>query len=105
MAIENPARQIFGLQYHPEVNHTEHGLETITHFLTTIAKVKADWTMDQVLEEQLKKIAEKVSRQANLKGHEGLKGHAVGAAMKHEQDVQKTQSHHGILVQDAVEKV
>ncbi|MEW5302400.1 MAG: hypothetical protein WDW36_005192 [Sanguina aurantia] len=60
VAIENPSRQIFGLQYHPEVMHTERGIETIRHFLVDIAKVKADWTMDQVLEEQLRKVAEKV---------------------------------------------
>lgn len=68
MAIENPARQIFGLQYHPEVMHTERGIETIKHFLVTIAKVKADWTMDQVLEEQLRKVAEKVSHLVDLLG-------------------------------------
>jgi GMP synthase (glutamine-hydrolysing) len=36
--------------------HSEYGMEMIKHFLLDIAGVKPDWTMDQVLEEQLKKI-------------------------------------------------
>lgn len=56
VAIENPTRNIYGFQFHPEVMHTEGGMDMIKHFLMDIAKIKADWTMDQVLEEQLKKI-------------------------------------------------
>lgn len=40
--------------------HTEGGIDMIRHFLVDIAGCKADWTMDQVLEEQLKKIADVV---------------------------------------------
>ena len=63
MAIENPSRAIYGFQFHPEVMHTESGMEMIKHFLTDIAKVPADWNMGQVLEEQLRKIADLVSGQ------------------------------------------
>jgi GMP synthase (glutamine-hydrolysing) A subunit len=37
VAIEDPKRKFFGLQYHPEVVHSKRGLETIRHFLTGIA--------------------------------------------------------------------
>lgn len=60
VAIEDPKRRIFGLQYHPEVMHTEGGTDTIRHFLLDIAGVKPDWTMAEVLETQLKLIAEQV---------------------------------------------
>lgn len=57
VAIENPARKIYGYQFHPEVMHSESGLDMIKHFLVDIAGATADWTMEQVLEEQLKKIS------------------------------------------------
>ena len=60
VAIEHPARRIFGLQYHPEVMHSEGGAETLRHFLLDVAGVKADWTMAEVLESQLKLIAGQV---------------------------------------------
>lgn len=37
VAIENPDHRIFGLQYHPEVAHTEQGTDTLRHFLLDIA--------------------------------------------------------------------
>ena len=41
VAIEDPVRRIFGLQYHPEVVHSERGRETIRHFLFDVAKARA----------------------------------------------------------------
>lgn len=60
MAIENSERRIYGFQFHPEVMHTEHGMEMIKHFLIGIAAVPADWNMGQVLEEQMAKIKAQV---------------------------------------------
>ncbi|EFN56364.1 hypothetical protein CHLNCDRAFT_144859 [Chlorella variabilis] len=56
VAIEHPKRRIFGLQYHPEVVHSERGAETIRHFLFDIAKMTGDWRMEDVLEEEMEKI-------------------------------------------------
>ncbi len=60
MAIENKERKIYGFQFHPEVMHTQHGMEMIKHFLIGISQVPADWNMGQVMEEQLAKIAAQV---------------------------------------------
>eukprot|EP00879_Flechtneria_rotunda_P004705 GHRR01004969.1.p1 GENE.GHRR01004969.1~~GHRR01004969.1.p1 ORF type:complete len:554 (+),score=164.75 GHRR01004969.1:648-2309(+) len=60
VAIEHPEHRIFGLQYHPEVMHTEQGTDTIRHFLLDIACLKADWTMAEVLETQLRLIEQQV---------------------------------------------
>jgi GMP synthase (glutamine-hydrolysing) len=60
VAIEHPSRRIFGLQYHPEVMHSEGGADTLRHFLLDVAGVKADWTMAEVLETELKLVAEQV---------------------------------------------
>jgi len=65
VAIENPSRKIFGLQYHPEVVHSERGGETIKHFLFDVAGLTGDWKMENVLEEEM----EKVRRQVGEKDH------------------------------------
>lgn len=61
--------------------HTEGGIDMIRHFLVDIAGCKADWTMDQVLEEQLKKIADVVRGLMSVGcGWGGWGGEVVGAA-------------------------
>jgi len=60
VAVEHPDRRIFGLQYHPEVHHSEGGTDTLRHFLLGVAGLKADWSMAEVLEEQLAKVRELV---------------------------------------------
>lgn len=60
VGIESPSRKIFGLQYHPEVVHSEKGGETIKHFLFDIAGMKGDWKMENVLEEEMEKIKAQV---------------------------------------------
>ncbi len=61
MAIENAERNIYGFQYHPEVAHTEGGMDMLKHFLLTIGGVKPDWSMKQVIEEQIQFINDLVS--------------------------------------------
>jgi GMP synthase (glutamine-hydrolysing) len=56
VGIENPARAIYGLQYHPEVMHSERGAAMIKHFLFDVAKMTGDWRMEDVLEEEMAKI-------------------------------------------------
>lgn len=56
MAIENPARRIFALQYHPEVRHSLRGAEVLKRFLFDIAAINPDWKIENVLEEELEKL-------------------------------------------------
>jgi GMP synthase (glutamine-hydrolysing) len=60
VAIENPSKRIYGLQYHPEVMHTENGTDTLRHVLLELGGLKADWTMAEVLAETLKMIEKQV---------------------------------------------
>jgi GMP synthase (glutamine-hydrolysing) len=55
-AMENVSAKLYGLQFHPEVAHTERGKEILKRFLLEIAGVKPDWTMGSVLEEEIAKI-------------------------------------------------
>jgi GMP synthase (glutamine-hydrolysing) len=44
-AMENPAKRIYGLQFHPEVSHTRDGARILHNFLFGICGAKGDWTM------------------------------------------------------------
>ena len=55
-AISNQSRKIYGLQFHPEVVHTEKGEKIIKNFLFDICKCKGDWTSQNFIEEQLENI-------------------------------------------------
>ena len=83
-AMENAERGIFALQFHPEVTHTEGGHELLKHFLIDLAGVKADWSMQSVLEEQIGIIRAKVGPTAHvICALSGGVDSAVAAALVH----------------------
>lgn len=59
-AIANEDKNIYAVQYHPEVNHTVEGKILIKNFLYEICKADGDWTMENFLEEQIQKIRKTV---------------------------------------------
>lgn len=59
-AISNQSKKIYGLQFHPEVVHTEKGEKIIKNFLFDICKCRGDWTSQNFINEQLEKIKETV---------------------------------------------
>lgn len=60
VAFENQKEKIFGLQYHPEVSHSEKGMETLKRFLMDICGLKQNWTMENLLEIEQQKIRERI---------------------------------------------
>ncbi|HMA69623.1 MAG TPA: glutamine-hydrolyzing GMP synthase, partial [Candidatus Mcinerneyibacterium sp.] len=54
-AIKHKKKDLFGVQFHPEVVHTEYGDQIIRNFLFKIAKLKPSWTMGKFIEESIKK--------------------------------------------------
>lgn len=59
-AIADDKRKIYGVQFHPEVNHTEQGLEIINNFLYKICGCKGNWTPHNFIFHTIKKIKEEV---------------------------------------------
>ena len=54
------------MQYHPEVVHSERGINTLRRFLTEIAGLEGDWTMQSVIDAEKKVIADKVGPDAQV---------------------------------------
>ncbi len=59
-AIEEPQRRIYGLQFHPEVVHTERGLKLIKNFLFNVCHCSRLWTMESFLEQTSRRLKEKI---------------------------------------------
>ena len=60
VAIADEARGFYGVQYHPEVNHTENGLRMIRNFLYEVCGAVGDWTMEDYKRTAIAAIREKV---------------------------------------------
>lgn len=58
-AVWNAEKNFFGIQFHPEVTHSQFGTQLLTNFLN-ICDVKGDWTIEKFLEEHSKNLAEKI---------------------------------------------
>ncbi|WP_311561490.1 glutamine-hydrolyzing GMP synthase [Peptoniphilus duerdenii] len=80
-AMANVERRLYGMQYHPEVNHTEHGLNMLENFLFNICEAKPNWTMKNYAEKQLKEIKEKVGDKKVLLALSGGVDSSVVAAL------------------------
>jgi GMP synthase (glutamine-hydrolysing) len=79
-AAEDPARGLFGMQFHPEVLHTEQGMIMLRRFLEA-AGCSADWTMRGVIEEQTERIRAQVGAGHAICGLSGGVDSAVAAAL------------------------
>eukprot|EP01025_Chloroclados_australasicus_P002984 TRINITY_DN10682_c0_g3_i2.p1 TRINITY_DN10682_c0_g3~~TRINITY_DN10682_c0_g3_i2.p1 ORF type:complete len:587 (-),score=73.32 TRINITY_DN10682_c0_g3_i2:278-1909(-) len=60
VGIQNTQKSVYGLQYHPEVVHTENGTETLRYFLKQICGLAGDWSMAQVKDELIQKVRQQV---------------------------------------------
>lgn len=70
-AIENAARKIYGVQFHPEVYHTEHGMTVIKNFLFDICGLKGAWTMKSFISNSIASIRNEVKDGTVLLGLSG----------------------------------
>ena len=61
-AAESQDRSIFGLQFHPEVAHTEEGTRILENFLFRICRCRGDWTPSQFIEESIHRIRRQVGQ-------------------------------------------
>ena len=81
-AMENSEHSIFGLQFHPEVHHTEYGSEIIDTFLQT-ACVKRDWMPSRIVEDSINQIKSRVGDAKVIAAISGGVDSTVATALVH----------------------
>ena len=82
-AFENDVRRIFGVQFHPEVMHTEWGQDLLKRFLFDACECRSTWTMASVIETEVEAIRKKVGNERVICALSGGVDSAVAAALVH----------------------
>jgi GMP synthase (glutamine-hydrolysing) len=82
-ALESPTRKIWGVQFHPEVVHSPHGMVVLQRFLHDLAGCSPTWTMDSIIDAQVAAVRAQVGDHRAICGLSGGVDSAVAAALVH----------------------
>jgi GMP synthase (glutamine-hydrolysing) len=82
-AIEDRARNFYGIQFHPEVFHTEHGVDVLRNFLVGICGARQDWSMKNFINRTVRDIRTTVGRGRVILGLSGGVDSSVAATLLH----------------------
>ncbi|MEO8290153.1 MAG: glutamine-hydrolyzing GMP synthase [Gaiellaceae bacterium] len=82
-AFEDPARGLYGVQFHPEVVHTPHGTDLLKNFLYRVADAPPLWTAAALIEEETARIRAQVGGDRVLCALSGGVDSAVAALLVH----------------------
>ncbi len=82
-AVENPEKQIYAVEFHPEVNHTERGTELLRNFLFRVCQAEPKWSGAAFIEETTRAIREKVGNKWAICGLSGGVDSTVAAVLVH----------------------
>ncbi|MGA8476289.1 MAG: glutamine-hydrolyzing GMP synthase [Candidatus Cybelea sp.] len=107
-AMGNPKKKIYGVQFHPEVAHTQHGRVVLDNFLGEIAALNRDWKMESFLESAVEEIRERVGGDKVICALSGGVDSAVAATLVARAIGQQLTCifvDHGLLRQDEAEQV
>jgi hypothetical protein len=79
--VEDPKRRFYGIQFHPEVAHSERGIDILRNFLFRICRCRADWKMDDYVDTAVREIRAKVGKAQVILGLSGGVDSSVAAAL------------------------
>jgi GMP synthase (glutamine-hydrolysing) len=82
-AMEDPERRLFGVQFHPEVSHTERGQDIFKRFLYDICGLSPSWTSHSIIERAIERVRRQVGSAQVICGLSGGVDSAVAAAIVH----------------------
>ena len=83
-SIVNVEKNIYGLQFHPEVVHTQQGIDIINNFIFKVCKCSGDWTTESFIEKTLEQIKATVGDKKVLCALSGGVDSSVAARLVHE---------------------
>jgi len=107
-AMQNVEKNFYGVQFHPEVEHTPFGKKMLSNFLFEICDLKADWSMSSFAEEEIKKIKEIVGDKKVLCALSGGVDSSVAAVLVHKaigKNLTCVFVYHGLLRKDEGDQV
>ncbi|MCR5056165.1 MAG: glutamine-hydrolyzing GMP synthase [Clostridia bacterium] len=82
-AMENPEKRLYGVQFHPEVTHTEYGSEILRNFLFEVCGCGRDWRMEDFIENSVERYRKELSGQKVLLALSGGVDSSVAAMLLH----------------------
>jgi GMP synthase (glutamine-hydrolysing) len=82
-AVEDPTRDLYGIQFHPEVVHTPYGQHILTTFLAEICGCERSWSPASIIEEQIERIRAQVGGGRVICGLSGGVDSSVAALLVH----------------------
>jgi GMP synthase (glutamine-hydrolysing) len=82
-ALESDSRKIWGVQFHPEVVHSPHGMTVLQRFLYDLAGCTPSWTMDSIIDAQVAAVRAQVGESRAICALSGGVDSAVAAALVH----------------------
>lgn len=82
-AVADEARRLYGVQFHPEVVHTEEGTEMLKNFLFTICRCKGGWSMGSYIDIAVAQIREQVGKHKVICALSGGVDSSVAAVLVH----------------------
>jgi GMP synthase (glutamine-hydrolysing) len=82
-AMEDVDRNLFGVQFHPEVAHTTHGQEILKHFLYEACGARPSWTRISIIERAVAEVRAAVGEEKLICGLSGGVDSGVAAALVH----------------------
>ncbi|MDD4456105.1 MAG: glutamine-hydrolyzing GMP synthase, partial [Syntrophotalea acetylenica] len=80
-AIQNVERNLYGVQFHPEVNHTPRGEQLLDTFVRQVCGCTGQWTPGHIIEDAVNRIREQVGRERVILGLSGGVDSSVAAAL------------------------
>ncbi|MFZ4856282.1 MAG: glutamine-hydrolyzing GMP synthase [Desulfuromonadaceae bacterium] len=82
-AIQNVSRNLYGVQFHPEVNHTPRGEQFIYTFVRGVCGCTGQWTAGQIIEDSIERIRTRIGTDTVILGLSGGVDSSVAAALIH----------------------
>lgn len=82
-AVRDESRRFFGIQFHPEVVHTEHGGRILSNFIFTICGCNADWRLETWIDDTVAKLKARIGGDEVVLGLSGGVDSSVAAVLLH----------------------